>query len=62
MIFLEITQLCNICFTSLNDRHITEDIIEVITETLKKSGLVVLREPGIVGDYIRVYKEKKGGD
>lgn len=59
---MEITQLCNICFTSLNDRHITEDIIEVITETLKKSGLVVLREPGIVEDYIRVYKEKKGGD
>lgn len=60
---MEIMQVCNICFTPLDDRNITEDIIEVIAETLKKSGLMVLRDTGMLGDeYIRVYKEKKGGD
>lgn len=60
MIFLEITQLCNICFTNLNNKKLTEDIRDVVAETLKRYGLIVLQESGLSAnsDYIRVYKEK----
>ena len=56
---MEINQICNICFTNLNNKVITEDIIDVVADTLTRSGLLVLREEGITSDYLRIYKEDK---